>query len=113
MRCTIVELVARLTEAEFKATMCTPMHAVRAVRELPTGFWDYVDQIAPADFGGRSIRGDVSHAYADPTDRWHHLLIATDEDQVFLAIVLDVANNTVLGHHLLDLPRIYGVTEAG
>lgn len=103
--------MARLTEAEFMATMADPMGPVRDAHELPAGFWEYVDDIGDSDLDGRSVGPEIAHSYADPTDQWHHLLIATDEDQVFLVVILDSVNNAIRGHHVLDLPRLYGLRE--
>lgn len=104
--------VPLLTDDEFKATMGHPMRAVTEVRALPSAFWDYVDEIPLADFQG-TPEGDlaVEHAYADPSERWHHISLSTAKPDIFMVVVLDVEANAVLGHHLLDLPTLYGLRD--
>jgi hypothetical protein len=74
-------------------------------------FWPYVDSIARDDFAGHDFSdGHVAHAWQMSDDRHQHVLVACETPNVFLVIVLDLQALSVMGHHLLDLNRLYGLT---
>jgi hypothetical protein len=102
-----------LTEAEFKATMGTPMTAVGPdddVRPVPLG--GYVDAIAVSDLQGHDFTGrDVAKVYRDPTGRFMHVLLAATTPNVYLVIVVDEPPQSVHGHYLLDLNKHYGLSR--
>jgi hypothetical protein len=68
-----------LAEHEFKATMGSPMRPVTETRPLPPDFWNYVDAIPKTDFRAFGSTDSITRAYAEPTGRWHHLLLATSD----------------------------------
>jgi hypothetical protein len=103
----------RLSEAEFSATFKPPMQRLPPEQVPPFDFWDYFDRIPEADFAGFDCsQGSVTYVYGDADGRFEHVLVNSDEPEVFMVLVLDPARNTVLGHHLLDLPTQYGLREA-
>jgi hypothetical protein len=42
-----------------------------------------------------------------PGETWEHLLIASEDKNVLLAVVLDLERGVVHGHRVLDLNRLY------
>jgi hypothetical protein len=102
--------VALLTEADFKSTMGDPMRPVEEQTALPSDFWDYFDNIPAEDLGGYDRgTGDIKAAYRDPSARYDHVLLGSNDPDVFLAVVIHRARGQVYGHFLLDLPRVYGL----
>lgn len=100
----------KLAEEDFKATMGSPMQPVDADAVPPFDFWAYFDDIPKADFEGHDCSiGEVDHAWLDPTASWEHVLVRSTTPNVFMTLVLDLHGASVLGHHLLDLNRHYGV----
>ena len=78
----------------------------------PFDFWGYFDQIPSADFSGHDCSsGSVTYVYRHPSGRFEHVLVDSDTRDVFMVVVLDRQNGVVLGHRLLDLPRLYGLTD--
>jgi hypothetical protein len=101
--------VALLTEAGFKATMGEPMTPIEDQTPLPSDFWPYFDAVETSDLGGYDFgEGQIERAYRDPTGRHDHVLLASNENDVFLVVVIDRRAQSVHGHYLLDLPRVYG-----
>ncbi|MEU8800061.1 hypothetical protein [Spirillospora sp. NPDC048819] len=99
----------RLTEADFKATMGDHPEKVDLETPPPVEFWAYFDAIPLEDFGGFDFTaGEVSHAWNMPGGRHQHVLVRCPDPDVFLVLVLDLIERQVYGHHLLDLPRLYG-----
>ncbi len=102
--------VPKMTEDEYKATMAPHPVEVGDDEAPPFDFWPYFDAIDPADFGGHDFsEGDVSHAWSMPGGPYQHVLIRCEEPNVFLVLVLDLDEESVTGHHLLDLNTLYGL----
>jgi hypothetical protein len=101
-----------LSEAEFLATFNAPMRQAGPDDEPPFDFWEYVEAIPARDFEGRDCsEGSVRTVYRDASGRYEHVLIDSDDREVFMVVVLDRESKTVLGHRLLDLPRLYGLRD--
>jgi hypothetical protein len=45
-----------------------------------------------------------------PESGYQHVLVECEMPNVFLVLVLDVVDDSIVGHHLLDLNRVYGLT---
>ena len=97
----------KLSKAEFKAPPRPPMRRLDLDAEPPIDFWPYFESIAPEDFEGRDCGDEVTITYVweHPDGLYQHVLVNTDDASVFMALVLDIQANAVLGHHLLDLHR--------
>ena len=77
----------------------------------PFDFWPYFDSIPRADFRGHDCTGGrVEYVYRDGSGRFEHVLVNSEDRNVFMVVVLDRQGQTVVGHHLLDLPELYGLT---
>src|SRR5476649_1602791 len=97
-----------LTESEFHATFASPMQRVPLDSAPPVSFWPYFDAIPSDHFAGRvSLEGSVRYAWIDTTGRFQHVLIDTDDQNVFMVIILDLRECSVFGHRLLNLNREY------
>ncbi len=71
--------------------------------------WPYVDAIPFADLEGHSIDDCVvEYVYRAPDDRFDHVLVTTKTNNVYLVVIVDLERDTIYGHHLLDLNRLYG-----
>jgi hypothetical protein len=88
------------------------------MKQLPTEtgspfpFWDYFDAIPTADFEGHDCSaGSVSYVWEHPTGRFQHVLVDSNDKNVFMVVVLDIPGRTVFGHRLLELNREYGLTD--
>lgn len=90
-----------LTQAEFNATRMNP-------KRIDSGsplidIWEYVAAIPAQDFGIADCRaGNVTHVYR-MDDQYEHVLINSQYQGLAMVLVLDLNNQSVLGHHLLDI----------
>lgn len=101
-----------LTEPEFRATFANPMQRVALDAEPPVPFWDYFDAIPEDDFAGHDCSaGSVNYAWTDATGSFQHVLINTEDKNIFMTIVLDLRNTSILGHSILDLNHEYGLQK--
>ncbi len=72
--------------------------------------WPYIDALAPEELGRYSIEGnDVARIMRGKDDRYDHVIVPTTTPNVVLVVVVDLATQTVLGHHVIYLNDVYGV----
>jgi hypothetical protein len=100
-----------LTEAAFKQTCVPPMIRAGAGESPAFDFWPYVETIPPEDFRGYDCsEGVVHYVWRSADSRFEHVLInARESRDVFMVIVVDRVQKSVVGHRLLDLPSEYGI----
>lgn len=95
--------VRRLNAGGFRATIAgTPSPAPAGARPA-FDVAAYVARIPEAEVEGHGPLGPVAGLWRMPSGRYEHVLIATATPGVVLALVLDLADHVVHGHHLLDL----------
>src|SRR5688572_24890648 len=103
----------QLSEAEYLATMAEPMKRLGSDAGAPFEFWDYFDAIPQSDFEGHDCSaGSVTYVWEHPTGGFQHVLVDSEDKNVFMVLVLDIPSGRVLGHRLLDLNSEYGLTRA-
>jgi hypothetical protein len=101
----------RLDEDAFKATMTLKMHNVTESATDVLDIWPYVDSVPSSDLEGHSIYDHfVEFVYRNDDDRFDHVLVMTRTKNIYLAVVVDLAHDSVYGHRLLDLNKNYGRT---
>jgi hypothetical protein len=103
----------KLSKTEFLATTALPMKQLPADGEAPFPFWNYFDAIPYADFEGHDCsEGEVVYVWEHPHGFYQHVLVNSEDKNVFMVIVLDLRSRRVLGHRLLDLNQEYGLQRA-
>jgi hypothetical protein len=76
----------------------------------PFDFWPYFDAIPAADFAGHDCSaGVVENVWRMSPGPYEHILVNSEDRNVFLVLVLDCEASVVYGHRLLDLNREYGL----
>jgi hypothetical protein len=102
----------QLSQSEFLATFREPMRRLSRDEEPPFEFWSYFESIPAAHFEGHDCSaGTVTYAWEDASGRFQHVLVNTEDKNVFMVLVLDISSGDVLGHRLLDHNREYGLTR--
>ncbi|MEU3456887.1 hypothetical protein ABZ671_25290 [Micromonospora sp. NPDC006766] len=54
----------------------------------------------------------MTNVWQMPDGIHQHVLIASGTPNVFMALVLNLRTASVLGHHLLDLNELYGLSQS-
>lgn len=102
----------KMSAEAFNDTFQVPMQDVTETAEQLLAIWPYVDAIPVADLEGFEL-DDVASVYLNPSGNYQHILLATEDKNVFLVIVIDVKQVKIQGHHLLNLVELYGLAEEG
>ena len=103
--------VRLLSESDFSATFSYPMHRVPLEAEPPFDFWNYFDSIPAEHFCGHDCSSaEVDYAYTSDCDSYQHVLVNSESKNVFMVLVLDLRDNSVFGHRLLNLNEEYGIS---
>ena len=90
------------------ATIVRPLRKLHAVERHELEVWPYVDEIPAEDLRGFSIEGnDVECVFRGSDDHYDHVLIPTHTWNTYLVVIVDRANNEVLGHHVLNRNDLY------
>jgi hypothetical protein len=95
-----------LTEQEFKETFGDSM--VRAPdAESPFDVWPYLEAVPKVDFEGYDCSlGQVDNV--NRNERFEHVLINSNDHNVFMVVVVDREADEIYGHRLLNLNKEYG-----
>ncbi|MDF1639907.1 MAG: hypothetical protein VB958_11985 [Thalassolituus sp.] len=94
-------MTRRLTPEEFAATRINPQR-VNSGQPVPH-LWQYVEAIPVADFCGFDCRtGAVTHVYR-MNDQYEHILVNSEFVGVAMVIVVDLVQQDIYGHFLLDI----------
>ena len=75
--------------------------------------WPYVGSVPELERQGHDIWGQfVDRVYRNATASFDHVLVMTKTKNVYLAVVVDLVDGHIHGHHLLDLNRKYEIKTA-
>ena len=100
----------RLDDAAFCSTFVAPLRDVTQEATNVINIWPYVESVPSTDLEGHEVYGQfVEYVYRDRTGRYDHVLVMTRTKNVYLAVVVDIANDQIFGHHLLNLNEKYGL----
>lgn len=102
--------MALLTEDQFKATLgdMKPL-AGHDAPQVPTTA--YRRAIAVDELGDWMFSAAPDQLYRRSDGGIVHVLYGSDDKNVFLVVVVDVPLATILGHHILNLNRVYGLED--
>jgi len=106
-----------LSAAEFQKTFGPEMTEItgRENEVSPSGVLDikpYFQAIPGRDLRPHSVPECIAeYVYRSSDSRYDHVLFPTATENVYLVLVVDLAADKVLGHHILDLAELYGLNE--
>lgn len=99
-----------LTDEAFKATMSSPVRDVTQTATDVIDIWPYARSVPAEDLHGHTLWDDFIEAvYRSSDNRFDHVLAMTRTRNVYLVIVVDLIEDSIYGHRLLDLNREYGL----
>jgi hypothetical protein len=99
-----------LTPEELLATLVQPMRRLAEVPRDEIEVWPYVEALT--DLHHADITGnDVAHVFRSADDRYDHVLIPAARAGLYLVVVVELAANRILGHHVLYRQELYGLVS--
>lgn len=106
-------MTKQLTETEFRNTFGSKMTDVTETAEPIVDIWDYVKELVNQNIVDKYVLENnlVEKVYRNDTSTFDQVLLPTERQNVFIVFVVDIANETLLGHFELDLNKEYGLTE--
>jgi len=106
--------VGLLSESEYHASLMGQMTRVPQEEPPSFDFWPYFESIPTGDFEGFDCSaGRVEYVYRESAGRFEHVLVDSNDKNVFMVLVLDRVASKVQGHRLLNLRREYGLDAPG
>ncbi|QIX62566.1 hypothetical protein HER32_15845 [Hymenobacter sp. BT18] len=100
----------KLTYEEYQAAFQAPMLDVTTTAEPVLDIWPYVEAVPSADLDGYVLLdGIVKYVYQHPTEKLLHVLVSTDDKNVFLVVLIDLGKPEIVGHYLLNLLQLYSI----
>lgn len=74
--------------------------------------WPYIEKVLATEFvAAETDSRDVGSVYINHAGTHQHVLVNTAMDNAYLAIIVDVENKNIPGHHFLNLNKKYGLTH--
>src|SRR5581483_12109647 len=101
-----------LSEADYQATLASPMRDIRNSDGPFVDIAPYLKAIAPQELNGHVMLSEIpERVYLTPDRRYEHYLLPTKAPNVYLVIIADNMWRGFHGHRLLDLNDLYGLEE--
>ena len=100
-----------LEKEKFNATMIGKMEEITNADSSIFNIWPYVSKLKAAKILSHKIkeRELVYKVYRDSTDEFEHILLATEKENNFVALVVDRTKKKMMGYSLLDSNREYSL----
>lgn len=99
-----------LSYDEYRSTFDQKMNRLGPDAVPPFDFWSYIEAIPPGDYGDFDCSaGSVDYVYENSRKTFSHILINSNDGNVFMVVVLDLEAGKVYGHRLLNLNELYGL----
>jgi hypothetical protein len=99
-----------LSREVYLATMGDTRRRLGDENAPPFDFWPYFEGIPAPDFKGHDCSaGVVDYVWRVSPQPYDHVLVNSEDRNVFMVLVLDRKAGVVIGHRLLDLNCEYGL----
>jgi len=89
------------------------MSDVTETAEPVVDIWDYVEELVKGNVVENYVHENslVETVYRNDTSTFDHILLPTNDPNVFITLVVDLTNEAIFGHIKLDLNQKYGLTK--
>lgn len=73
--------------------------------------WEYVEELVKQKLVDRYVCENnlVEIVYRNDTSTFDHILLPTENQNIFITLVVDIQNETILGHFKLNLNKEYNI----
>ena len=98
-------MITELTFDEFMDTMSEEMIDVTETTEATVDIWPYVAHLVKENIVAPEVlkNEEVEIVYMNEDETFEHVLLPTDNEEIFITVVVDLEEEMVIGHYRLDL----------
>ena len=98
-------MLIELTPEEFISTMSAEMEDVTEWAEPVTDISPYVQALIDENLILSNTLEDelIEIIYRNAEGTYDHVLLPTDQEEIFIAIVIDLVEEEIVGHYKMDL----------
>lgn len=102
--------VKSLTKDEFLVTFSEPMKDVTGEESgALIDIWPYAEEALAQEVPDVSVDdADVDYVYLSGDGNYHHVGIWYGEPNIYLVVIVNLADASIYGHRILDLNEEYG-----
>ncbi len=102
-----------LTKVEYMSTFDQKMIDVTKTAVPVVDIWQYVEQLTKQNVVLPYVfeKQLVEYVYENTESTFHHVLLPTNNKNIFVAIIVDIEKEQIKGHYTLDLEKEYGLKE--
>ncbi|MFT3934689.1 MAG: hypothetical protein QM726_13785 [Chitinophagaceae bacterium] len=106
-------MIKELTEAAFASTFGEKMIDVTKTAEAVVDIWEHVEILVGANIVHKYVfeKKLVEFVYRNDTSSFEHVLLPTENSNVFIVLVINLTVKAIDGYFKLDLNEKYGLTE--
>ena len=104
-------MTRELTEEEFRSTFGDAMLDITESIDSTVDIWEYVGELYVDELVSEYVVANelVEKVYRNDTSTFDHVLLPTENQNVFLVIIVDLLKENVFGHFWLDMEKEYGL----
>jgi hypothetical protein len=98
-----------LIKEKYNSTMIGKMEEIALSEVIVFNIWPYVDKLKLKKIVSKKIKEQelIYKIYRNSTGEFEHILLATEKENNFVAIVLDRSKKKIMGYFPLDLNGKY------
>jgi hypothetical protein len=98
-----------LIKEKYNSTMIGKMEEIALSEVIVFNIWPYVDKLKLKKIVSKKIKEQelIYKIYRNSTGEFEHILLATEKENNFIAIVLDRSKKKIMGYFPLDLNGKY------
>ena len=98
-------MITELTFDEFMDTMTEEMIDVTETTDATVDIWPYVAHLVKENIVAPEVlkNEEVEIVYMNEDETFEHVLLPTDNENIFITVVVDLEEEMVIGHYRLDL----------
>ena len=102
-------MVTQLNKEQYLSTMGNKMNNVTKSAQALVDIWDYAEEllekhlISEYGFSKRYIEA----VYENEENTYQHILLFSNNENVYIVIIVDMVGRKILGHYILDLNEVY------
>jgi hypothetical protein len=105
-------MTKELTKTEYISTMDGGMTDVTDIANPTVDIWNYVSYLVKENVVIDYVFTNnlVEKVYRNSTNSFDHILLPTNDKNIFVIVIVDLNKSSIYGHYGLDLNKEYGLT---